>query len=210
MAFLSKKKNETLPSITPSKIQSATIITSCMEVTGTLQGSDTIHIDGKVFGDITVSNALVIGQSGFVSGNVKAKNAIINGQLQGSIECEEIEVMQSGKVSQTIYATRAIIDGEIEGEVIAKESITVLENGTLKVSLIKANNITVHGTIQGKVVAMELLDIGTKGSVTGEIAVKNIKTAEGGRMVGTMSIYQETSAPSIQEVKEILKEDDEL
>lgn len=210
MAFLSKKKNEAVPTITPSKITSATIITSCMEVTGTLQGSDTIHIDGKVFGDITVSNTLVIGQSGFVSGNVKAKNAIINGQLQGSIECDEIEVMQSGKVSETIDAIKAIIDGNIEGQLVAKESITVLDNGVLHVSLIKAKNITVHGNIQGKVVSTELLDIGAKGSVEGEIAVKNIKTAEGGRMVGSMSIYQETPAPTIEEVQELIKEDDAL
>ena len=43
MAFLSGGSKDKKA----DKITSATIITSCMEVTGNLQGSDTIHIDGN-------------------------------------------------------------------------------------------------------------------------------------------------------------------
>jgi len=182
---VAKKTNKT------DKISSATIITSCMKVTGNLEGSDTIHIDGHVVGNITVSNTLVIGKSGIVEGDVEAKHAIINGELQGTIKCENLEVMQTGKVSRYIETKHLILDGTIDGDISALEEINVLENANIHAVSLKSKTITVHGQIQGTVIASEILEIGSKGFVEGQITVKNIKTEEGGRMVGTMSTYQE-------------------
>jgi len=179
-----KKKNNS------SKITSATIITSCMEVTGNLKGTDTIHIDGTIKGDISVDNTLVIGKTGVVIGEVKAKNAIINGSLQGSLICDTLELMPTGKISNNVQATNLTIEGKIEGKVIGLEMITVLEQGKLDVSELHSKNIKVNGTIEGKITATELLEIENKGSVKGEISVKNIKTAEGGKMIGSMSTYE--------------------
>jgi cytoskeletal protein CcmA (bactofilin family) len=188
MALLRSKKNK---NITPNKITSATIITSCMEVTGNLHGSDTVHIDGKVTGDITVSNALVIGKSGVVYGEVKAKNAIINGKLEGSIVCETLEVMETGEVSKKIQADTIILDGTVTGNVIGLQSVEIQPHGKVSVEKLESKKIIVRGSVKGNVVASELLDIGSEGSVEGEISVKTIKTAEGSRMVGTMSTYKE-------------------
>ncbi len=196
-----KPKQTTSVAPTSKKINSATIITACMEITGNLQGSDTLHVDGKIIGDITVSNTLVIGKSGLVVGEVKAKNAIINGELQGSIQCDELEVMQTGKLSKEIHAKHLVLDGQIEGIIMGGSRIEVLENAKIKADKIQAPTITVHGAIEGKIIATELLDIGSKGSVEGEIMVKKIKTAEGGRMVGSMSTY-EAPKPKPQPTKE--------
>lgn len=187
MALLRGKKNKN----TPNKITSATIITSCMEVTGNLHGSDTVHIDGKVTGDITVSNALVIGKSGVVYGEVKAKNAIINGKLEGSIVCETLEVMETGELSKKIQADNMVLDGTVTGNIIGVNSIEIQPHGKLTVEKLESKKITVSGSVKGNVVASELLDIRSTGSIEGEISVKTIKTAEGSRMVGTMSTYQE-------------------
>ena len=186
--FGDKKETRT---ITETKISSATIITSCMKVTGNLDGSDTIHIDGNVVGNITVSNTLVIGKSGVVEGNVQAKNVIINGELKGTIKCENLEVMQTGTVCKSIEANHLILDGLITGNIVGFESIEVLENSRVDAVCIKSKKIIVHGKIEGTVIASEILEIGTKGFVEGKITVKNIKTEEGGRMIGTMSTYQE-------------------
>lgn len=193
MAIFGEKKKRKKTSKSPlksDKISSATIITSCMKVTGDLDGSDTIHIDGHVIGNITVSNTLVIGKSGMVEGDIKAKHVIINGELQGTIKCENLEVLQTGKVSRLIEATHLELDGTIDGEISAKESIKVLENANIHATSLKSKTISVHGKIQGTVIASEILEIGSKGSVEGKITVKNIKTEEGGRMIGTMSTYQ--------------------
>lgn len=194
MALIINKKNPK----THNKITSATIITSCMEVTGNLHGSDTVHIDGKVVGDIIVSNTLVIGKSGLVQGEVKAKNAIINGKLEGSIICETLEVMETGEVSKQIQADTMILDGTVTGHVIGLTSIEVQSNATLVVEKIESKKITVSGSIKGSIVASELLEINSTGSVEGQISVKNIKTAEGSRMVGTMSTYEAKQEEKIE------------
>lgn len=186
MALIISKKNPKKQ----DKITSATIITSCMEVTGNLHGSDTVHIDGKVVGDIIVSNTLVIGKSGIVQGEVKAKNAIINGKFEGSIICETLEVMETGEVSKRIQADTMILDGTVTGYVIGRKSIEIQSNAKLTVEKLESKKITVSGSIKGNIVASELLEINSTGSVEGEISVKNIKTAEGSKMVGTMSTYE--------------------
>ncbi len=200
MALLGRKNKETTVA---NKVTSATIITSCMEITGNLQGSDTIHIDGKVTGNITVSNTLIIGKSGVVKGEVKAKNAIINGTLEGKIICDTLEVMQTGKLSNEIEAKELILDGKVDGNVVGLERINVLNNGILNVTKIQSKFITVNGSIKGKIIASELLDIGSTGSVEGEISVKSIKTAEGGKMIGMMATYQEEKPKAVEsKVKE--------
>jgi len=193
MALFGDKKEKKAPIKTTKtdKISSATIITSCMKVTGNLDGTDTIHIDGHVTGNITVSNTLVIGKSGMVEGDIEAKHVIINGELNGTIKCENLEVMQTGKVSHHIEAKHLILDGTIDGDITASEDIKVLENANINAISLKSKSISVHGKIQGTIIASEILEIGRQGFVEGQITVKNIKTEEGGRMIGTMSTYQE-------------------
>ncbi len=208
MALFGDKKAKKLAKPTKSdKISSATIITSCMTVNGNLEGTDTIHIDGTVIGNITVSNTLVIGTSGKVEGDIEAKHVIINGELKGTIKCENLEVMKTGKVSKMIKATHLILDGTVDGDITGIETIKVLEHANIQAISLKSKTITVHGTIQGMVVASEILEIGEKGFVEGQITVKNIKTEEGGRMVGTMSTYQEEDfkEPIAKKEKSILK-----
>lgn len=194
MALIINKKNPK----TQNKITSATIITSCMEVTGNLHGSDTVHIDGKVVGDIIVSNTLVIGKSGIVQGEVKAKNAIINGKLEGSIICETLEVMETGEISKQIQADTMILDGTVTGYVIGLKSIEVQSNAKLTVEKLESKNITVSGSVKGNIIASELLEINSTGSIEGEISVKTIKTAEGSRVVGTMSTYEANKENKIE------------
>ncbi|NOR56471.1 MAG: hypothetical protein GQ531_09705 [Sulfurovum sp.] len=189
MALLRKKTNKNTTKM--DKLSSASIITSCTKVQGDFVGGDTIHIDGNVIGNITVSNTIVIGKSGVVEGNLEAKHIIINGDVKGSVKCEKLEVLASGKVSKYIEGKELILEGDISGDITGHESIDVLEHSTVHAICIKSKKITVSGKIKGTIFASELLEITAKGFVEGQISAKNIKTEEGGRMVGTMSTYVE-------------------
>lgn len=178
MALLRRKKS----SKPGTKISSATIITSCMQIYGDLKGSDTIHIDGAVYGDISVDNTFVIGKSGFVKGNVVAKHAIINGTLEGSIICDSLEVMQTGKVSEEVRAREIIIDGTLKGTATGTEKIEILESALVETDQVRSKNITVNGKLTGKIVAKNLLKIGHHGKVQGEIEADNVKVLEGGKI----------------------------
>lgn len=195
MALFESKPEKTAKRTNKSdKISSATIITSCTKVTGDLNGSDTMHINGHVVGNITVSNTLVIGKNGLVEGNIEAKHAIINGELHGMAKCENLEVMQTGKVSDCIEATHLVLDGTINAEIIATELIEILEHAHVHTTSLKSKTVTVQGKVKGNITASTLLEIGLHGSVEGQTMVKNIKIDMGGKILGTLLAYQEVSS----------------
>jgi len=174
-----------------NNINTATIITTGTEVSGTIKGNDSVHIDGVVKGDVIVNNMVVIGKSGIVDGSIRAQRVMISGQLDGSIVCDDLEVLQTGKVRDEINAAVIILDGEVEGDIVAERSINVTLNGRVKAQRIMSQKVLVDGSIHGEVIATELLEIGQKGYVEGNITVKNIKTHEGGRIIGSMATYME-------------------
>ncbi|MBU1669325.1 polymer-forming cytoskeletal protein [bacterium] len=182
----------------------ATFVSQGLEVTGNFKGTGSVQIEGTLHGNITV-NSVVIGESGVVNGIIDAKYIVINGKLNGSIICDSLEIMQNGHVSNTIKVKKIIISGKAEGEINAEEEISIMKEGKVKASQMRSKKITVNGSFLGNVTASELLEIGENGSVEGEITVKNIKTHEGGKLVGSMHTYQEIK----EEIKkeEIKKEE---
>ena len=192
MAFFSNSKDGTKVSKGGgTNTNSATIITTCTEIRGSIKGSDTIHIDGTLNGDIVADNMVVIGKNGVVNGYIEAKKIIVNGTFEGTISCTDLEVMQSCKLSIENSAVTMIFYCTVECEVIATDSIEVVKNGTVNTSELKSRKVTVNGSITGKVIATELLEVGRNGSVEGKIVVKNIKTQEGGKLIGSMATYYE-------------------
>jgi cytoskeletal protein CcmA (bactofilin family) len=113
--------------------------------------------------------------------------------------------MQTGYVTNKIHASVVILSGEILGEVLAETSINVTPTGKVQTTSLTSKRITVNGTIEGKLSASELLEVGSNGLVNGEISVKNIKTDEGGRVIGSMAMYTEPTATISQKKPEIIE-----
>lgn len=168
---------------------STTIITSCMQINGNIEGCGMIHVDGTVYGDLTIDETVVIGASGSVYGNIKSKKVIISGKLEGSISCDTLEISQTGSVSDKIVAKDIIADGIIDATLLADNSIRITENAKITTEHMQAKYITVNGHIDGNVTASELLEINKDGEVKGKMVVKKIKVTEGGLMLGTMLTY---------------------
>jgi len=167
-----------------------TVVSEGITISGNVEGNERVLIDGCLRGDIKV-NEVTIGKKGSVEGSIIAKKVIISGTLQGSVTCGNLDIMQSGKVSQSIHAVNLVINGTVTGAVIADDSIIVSNTGKVKVETIKSKRIMVKGKVEGKVIASELLDVGSNGYVNGQICIKNIKTEEGGKVIGSMEVYQE-------------------
>lgn len=168
----------------------STTVSEGITVRGDMEGNDSVQINGTLIGNLKV-NELTIGKRGAVQGNIIAKKVINSGEVAGSINCVNLDIMQSGKVNDTIHAKVVVINGEAQGEILADTSVTVTKGGKANVSVMRSKRIIVNGDINGKVVASELLDVGSNGCVQGEISVKNIKTEEGGKVIGTMAPYQD-------------------
>lgn len=176
--------------ISPPTAKAGTTISEGITITGDIEGQESVLVNGRLIGNLKV-NEVTIGKKGSVEGAIIAKKVIISGNLKGSVVSTNLDIMQTGKVSDKIHVVNLVINGNVVGEVIADDSIIISNGGKAKVHIIKSKRIMVRGEVEGKVIASELLDVGSNGYVKGEICIKNIKTEEGGKVIGTMEAYQE-------------------
>ncbi len=191
--FGSKKSEpaKTMPTPSAKNVSySTTIVTKCTEIKGDIKGCGTIHIDGIIHGDVDVEESVVIGESGIVYGNIKSKNVIHSGKLEGSIDCHRLEVMQTGTISDRVDAKEMVADGLLEAVILVENSIHITDNGRVETDQMQSKHIIVNGLISGNVIASELLEINKNGKVKGKMIVKKIKVTEGGLMLGTMLTYE--------------------
>ena len=94
-----------------------TIIGRETAITGQLQGSGNIRIDGRIEGGVSITGNAVIGESGSVQGDIKAGNLIVGGTVTGNVECD-------GNLS--IQAT-----GQLVGDVRVR-SLNIADGGIFK------------------------------------------------------------------------------
>ena len=64
-----------------------------------LHSNGDLHIDGKLTGSIVCNGDLIIGETGKVKGQIKAKNVYVSGHFHGDIDALELlEVQATGYV----------------------------------------------------------------------------------------------------------------
>lgn len=87
-----------------------TIIGQGTQFKGTLHSKGGIRIDGELEGDVNTATELVIGDTGQVRAQVKARNATVAGVITGNVEIvEKLELLPSGKIYGDIKVGTLII-----------------------------------------------------------------------------------------------------
>lgn len=132
--MFTKIKNPTLSSSPPKQIGTdtvspkpasrvvASIISTDVEIKGSIKSSGAIHIDGKVEGDITADD-VTIGSAGQIVGEIKAETLLIKGKTIGSIHAGRVELESGAVVEGDIIHTTLVIqpDASIEGQIKREE-----------------------------------------------------------------------------------------
>ena len=102
-------------------------------------------------------SSLMIGEGVKITGSIKASNeVIIQGIIDGDIECNNVTINKSGKVKGKIKTETMIVEGKAEGEINV--------NAVL--------NIKSEGNVSGKVFYGEI-EIDEGGKLSGEINHRN-------------------------------------
>jgi cytoskeletal protein CcmA (bactofilin family) len=85
-------------------------------VTGDVESSGRLHIDGKVVGDIRCAS-LTQGESGVVHGNITADDARLAGLVDGAVEAGALHLEASARVTgDVLYESVGIAAGaQVEG-----------------------------------------------------------------------------------------------
>src|SRR5213594_2827895 len=96
------------------------IIGTGMRVVGDITAEGVVKIEGTVVGTVRAGRQVLVGKGGEVEGDVITREAIIGGEVRGSIRADErIEIQSTSVVHGDIAAKRILVQegGEINGVV---------------------------------------------------------------------------------------------
>lgn len=96
------------------------IIGSGMTITGNVTVDGTIRIEGRLEGNVTASQGVVMGPEAVVNGDIHAVDAIIGGRVRGAVETTgRLELHATCDVEGEITAPRFKMDegGRVSGTV---------------------------------------------------------------------------------------------
>ena len=109
------------PSFSPVKTVSPPLeqatIGKTLVIKGEISGSESLYIDGRVEGSITLAdNRVTIGRSGQVHANITAKELVIMGKVQGNVQCSDrLDIRSEGSLTGDVVTYRICIE---EGAVL--------------------------------------------------------------------------------------------
>ena len=92
------------------------VLGSDISITGNIEASADLHVDGSVEGDITCSS-LVQGETSHVKGAIRAETARLAGNVEGSITARELVILKSAKITGDVFYDALTIEqgAQVEG-----------------------------------------------------------------------------------------------
>ena len=120
--FSAKHKNGQDHGDVPTLISKGCIIEGCIRATVL------VRIDGNIKGDI-FTEGLIIGENGFIEGNIETKEVIVFGTIHGNIKADTIEIKNTGKIYGEINTNNLQIEkGAVYNGVLSMEPVKQLAN----------------------------------------------------------------------------------
>ena len=100
----------TAASATPSGDQAT--IGKSLVIKGELSGSESLYIDGKVEGAITLAgNRVTVGRNGQVAANIIAREVVVLGKVRGNVQASDrVDIRSEGSLTGDVIAARISIE----------------------------------------------------------------------------------------------------
>lgn len=79
-------------------------------VEGTVTSESDIRVDGSIKGKLICNAKVIIGPAGVIEGEIKCKNAVIEGKFQGILEVAELlNIRENASVSGDVRTNKLIV-----------------------------------------------------------------------------------------------------
>ena len=75
-----------------------TLISKGCIVHGRIESDVFVRIDGHIKGDVIVAEGLIIGENGMIEGNIKAKEIVVFGTVNGSVTADSVDIKSTGNI----------------------------------------------------------------------------------------------------------------
>jgi len=108
--------NMSEPAAAPRPVTTATsdqaTIGKSLVIKGEVTGSESLYIDGRVEGSITLSgNRVTIGRNGVVAANISAREIVVLGKVRGNLTASDrVDIRSDGSLTGDVVAARISIE----------------------------------------------------------------------------------------------------
>ncbi|MGH7628605.1 MAG: bactofilin family protein [Gemmatimonadales bacterium] len=103
------------------------IIAKDMSIVGDLETEGVVRIEGRIRGTVRAASQVLIGQGAQVEGDLHTREAVVGGDVVGSIHAiERVELQATASVTGNIHTPRIAVmeGGKVSGEVRIQEPAT--------------------------------------------------------------------------------------
>jgi len=100
------------PAAAPINTQEQATLGKSLVIKGEVSGSESLYIDGRVDGSITLpGNRVTVGRNGVVSANISAREIVVLGRVRGNLTASDrIDIRAEGSLTGDIVAQRISIE----------------------------------------------------------------------------------------------------
>ncbi len=110
----SKQANEktlTVVANSSKESQDTCVVAAGTSIEGKFNSSENVRLDGQVKGEVKCALRLVMGETGRIEGNVRTKDGIIMGTIEGELIAEgSLHLKSTAVIRGTITAKNLIVD----------------------------------------------------------------------------------------------------
>lgn len=91
-----------------------------MKVDGNCSTEGTLRVEGRVEGEVHAGKAVVVGEDGVVVGDIRTQDAVVAGEVEGTITAESrVEIQAGSRVRGDIRSRRVKLEegGFVDGRI---------------------------------------------------------------------------------------------
>ena len=132
--MFSSKKKEASPSkksILPTTTShSLNTLVSGTVIEGTIKSESDIRIDGVIKGSLHCNAKVIIGPTGFIEGEVRCQNAVVEGSFEGTLQVAELlNIRENAKVAGDVRTNKLIVQSGATFNVACQMGSSKSNNG---------------------------------------------------------------------------------
>jgi cytoskeletal protein CcmA (bactofilin family) len=95
----------------PGSDQIENVLGRSVQVHGDLKADGSFRVDGTVTGSIESAAAVIVGESGCVQGDVRGREVVVAGKVQGNVTAtKHLDIVSSGRIEGDIDAESVRIE----------------------------------------------------------------------------------------------------
>lgn len=76
----------------------STFLSEGCVIDGNVKAPAYVRIEGRITGDVTIDEGLILGEKGLITGNIITKEMIVYGTVKGHISCQSLEIRSTGRI----------------------------------------------------------------------------------------------------------------